>query len=34
MLEPDVTTSQVLIMYACIFAFLLSMVFIVMKKGS
>ena len=34
MLEPDVTTSQVLIMYAFIFGFLLSMVFIVMKKGS
>ncbi len=34
MLEPDVTTTQVLTMYACIFAFLFAMVFIVMKKGS
>lgn len=34
MLEPDVTTGEVLMMYAGIFGFLLSLVFIIMKKGS
>ncbi len=34
MLEPDVTTSEVILMYAGIFIFLISMVFVVMKKDS
>lgn len=32
MFEPDVTTSQVVLMYAGIFAFLFGMVFVVMSK--
>lgn len=34
MLEPDVTTSEVLIMYVGIFAFLFGMAFILLKKNS
>ena len=32
MFEPDVTTSQVVLMYVGIFAFLFGMVFVVMSK--
>ncbi len=34
MLEPDVTTSEVVLMYIGIFVFLFGMVFVVMKKDS
>jgi hypothetical protein len=34
MLEPDVTTSEVLIMYVGIFAFLFGLAFFLMKKNS
>lgn len=34
MLEPDVTTSEVLVMYAGIFAFLFGIAFILLKKNS
>jgi len=34
MLEPDVTTSEVLIMYVGIFVFLFGLAFILMKKHS
>jgi hypothetical protein len=34
MLEPDVTTTEVVLMYVGIFVFLFSMVFVVMKKDS
>jgi hypothetical protein len=34
MLEPDVTTSEVLIMYAVMFVFLFGLAFILMKKHS
>ena len=34
MLEPDVTTSEVVLMYIGIFIFLFGMVFVVMKKDS
>ncbi len=34
MLEPDVTTSEVIIMYVCIFSFLFGLAFIMMKKNS
>jgi hypothetical protein len=34
MLEPDVTTGEVLIMYVGIFAFLFGLAFFLMKKSS
>lgn len=34
MLEPDVTTSEVLIMYVGIFGFLFGLAFFLMKKNS
>jgi len=34
MLEPDVTTSQVLMMYAGIFVFFFGLAFALMKKNS
>jgi hypothetical protein len=34
MLEPDVTTSQVLMMYAGIFVFLFGLAFVLLKKNS
>lgn len=34
MLEPDVTTTEVVLMYLAIFVFLFGMVFVVMKKES
>jgi hypothetical protein len=34
MLEPDVTTSEVLIMYVCIFAFLFGLAYMMLKKNS
>jgi hypothetical protein len=34
MLEPDVTTSEVLIMYVGIFAFLFGLAYFLMKKNS
>jgi hypothetical protein len=34
MLEPDVTTSQVLTMYLCIFVFFFGLAFILLKKNS
>jgi len=34
MLEPDVTTSEVLIMYVCIFSFLFGLAYLLMKKNS
>ena len=34
MLEPDVTTSEVLLMYVGMFVFLFGLVFILMKKHS
>ncbi len=34
MLEPDVTTSEVIIMYVFIFAFLFGLAFMVLKKNS
>jgi hypothetical protein len=34
MLEPDVTTSEVVLMYIGIFVFLFGMVLVVMKKDS
>jgi hypothetical protein len=34
MLEPDVTTSEDLIMYVGMFVFLFGLVFILMKKHS
>jgi len=34
MLEPDVTTGEVLIIYVGIFAFLFGLAFLLMKKSS
>ena len=34
MLEPDVTTSQVLLMYVCIFVFFFGLATILLKKNS
>ncbi len=34
MLEPDVTTSEVLMMYVGIFGFLFGLAFFLMKKNS
>ena len=34
MLEPDVTTSEVLIMYVGMFVFLFGLAFLLMKKNS
>jgi hypothetical protein len=34
MLEPDVTTSEVILMYVGIFAFLFSLAFFLLKKNS
>jgi uncharacterized membrane protein YczE len=34
MLEPDTTTSEVIIMYVGIFAFLFGLAFILLKKNS
>jgi uncharacterized membrane protein YczE len=34
MLEPDTTTSEVIIMYIGIFAFLFGLAFILLKKNS
>jgi hypothetical protein len=34
MLEPDVTTSEVVLMYVGIFVFLFGLVFVVMRKNS
>jgi hypothetical protein len=34
MLEPDVTTSEVLMMYVGIFAFLFGLAYFLMKKNS
>ena len=34
MLEPDTTTSEVLMMYVGIFIFLFGLAFILMKKNS
>jgi hypothetical protein len=34
MLEPDVTTSEVLLMYVGIFAFLFGLAYILIKKNS
>jgi hypothetical protein len=34
MLEPDTTTTEVLLMYAGIFVFLFGLAFILMKKHS
>jgi hypothetical protein len=34
MLEPDVTTSEVILMYICIFGFLFGLAYILMKKNS
>ena len=34
MLEPDTTTSQVLIMYACIFVFFFGLALVMLKKNS
>lgn len=34
MLEPDVTTGQVVVMYLCIFAFLFGLAFVMLKKNS
>lgn len=34
MLEPDVTTSQVLVMYACIFVFFFGLAVVMFKKNS
>ncbi len=34
MLEPDVTTSEVLIMYVFIFGFLFGLAYMLLKKNS
>ncbi len=34
MLEPDVTTSEVILMYVGIFAFLFGLTFFLLKKNS
>jgi hypothetical protein len=34
MLEPDVTTSEVVLMYVGMFVFLFGMAFVLMKKHS
>ncbi len=34
MLEPDTTTTQVLVMYACIFAFFFGLAIVMLKKNS
>lgn len=34
MLEPDVTTSEVLLMYVGMFVFLFGLAYIIMKKHS
>ena len=34
MLEPDTTTSEVFIMYACIFSFIFGLAFLMFKKNS
>ena len=34
MLEPDVTTSQVLMMYAAIFVFFFGIALVLLKKNS
>ncbi len=34
MLEPDVTTTQVLTMYVCIFVFFFGLALILVKKNS
>jgi len=34
MLEPDVTTGEVLIMYVCIFAFIFGLAITLLKKNS
>jgi hypothetical protein len=34
MLEPDVTTGQVLLMYVCFFSFMFGLAVILFKKNS
>lgn len=34
MLEPDVTTSEVILMYVGIFVFLFGLTFVLLKKNS